>query len=319
MEAIDLTQRPGSWAQYVGQDQHVRMLRLAVESAKARKVALDHILLTADPGVGKTTLAILLAQEMTKGRPNTWRVVQPPITWIDWMTICDQASDGDVVIMDEAHRMVEGGKSKAEWLLAVLEDNVIQSALGPVRLPAITIIAATTDPDKIPPAIVSRFPIQVQLSPYDEEESGRIAQVHAKPMFTELGLPVPTAANCRALAGAAGSNPRAIRRLLALLRDLAITGAVEHGRGGYDIPAALRFADLTEDGLDRSARRYLQLLKDEFGGKAGAKAISSRMGTATDDVERLLLDRGYIARTSTGRQITPAGVTRALRLEEAAA
>jgi holliday junction DNA helicase RuvB len=314
---LDLTKYPASWPAYIGQTQAVRELKLAIASAKARKTSLEHIMLTAPPGVGKTALATLAAREMTKGRPNAqFLVIQPPITWIEWMTVCDKLHDGDVVVLDEAHRMVEGGKKNAEFWLSYLQDGVVTTACGHVAFPKVTVIAATTDPEKIPPAVMSRFGIQTELRPYSWEESAQIASVMAKSMFGELDLPMPSVANFRTLAGAASANPRAIRRLLGTLRDLAIVGEVTSERAGYDMNLVLEYADVTHDGLDRIARQYLSLLKGEFGGKAGAKAISSRIGQATDDAERVLLDRGFISRTTTGRQITAAGVTRALRLEE---
>lgn len=317
-QSIDLSKYPATWTEFIGQTQAVRELKLAITSARARKVALGHTILTAPPGIGKTSLATLAAREMVKGRPRSkWLLVQPPITWVDFAVLCDDLRDGDVLVVDEAHRLVEGGRKNSEWLLSYLQDGIIATARGFAEVPAVTIIAATTDPEKIPPAVMSRFNIQTQLEPYTEDEAAKIVQVTARSVLKGLHLPMPSPENARELAGASATNPRAIRRLLGTLRDLAITKEITHDGKGYDISLVLDFAGVTADGLDRTARAYLVALLDTFGGKAGQKAIAGLLPGQAEDAERTLLAKGFICRTTSGREITPAGIRRTSEIKAA--
>lgn len=316
-DTFDTSSYPDNWNSYVGQEPAKRQLKLAIASAKARRAPLGHVFLSGASGQGKTALATLIAREVTKGRKGAkWKLISPPVSWVQYVILVDDMADGDVVVFDEAHRLVEGGKRQAEWLLHLLENNVLASGRGLVQMPKITIIAATTDPEKLPDTIKGRFPIQPNLEPYSAEEAAKIVQVTAKKILGSCGLAPISPDNARVLASAGNHNPRAIRRLLTTLRDLAITGATEHDGKGYDVGQVLEFTGVTEDGLDRVAREYLRLLVDEFDGKAGARAISGRIGQATEDAERTLLERGLITRTTSGRQVSPAGVTRTLRLKE---
>jgi len=184
-------------------------------------------------------------------------------------------------------------------------------------MPKVTIVACTTEPEKIPEPILSRFMLRPVLEAYTEEEGAKIAKVMARTVL--VGLPEPSPGNFRTISSAANANPRAIRRLLTTLRDLAIVGGlVPTARGGYSMGDVLAMHDVTEDGLDRTARRYLDLLVNEFGGKAGARAIASRLGVSPADAELLLMDRGFLIRTTTGREITPLGVRRTVALAVAA-
>lgn len=312
----DLTQYPGRFEDFAGAEQAKRQLRLAIASAKARKAPLDHVLLTAPAGQGKTALAILVANEMTRARRGaSWNLVQPPMTWQQFVMHLDEMQDGDVLIIDEIHRVVEGGRKNAEFLLGYLNEGVIYTGRGAEVMPKVTIIAATTDPDKLPPAVTSRFPIQPVLPPYSPEEAAQIAKVMSRSVLS--GLPQPTLDNLRTIASAANFNPRAMRRLLITLRDLVVVGDLVHDKG-YDMAPVLAMADVTDDGLDSTARTYLELLLDEFAGRAGSRALSGRMGVPLDDTERVLLERGLITRTTNGRELSVAGVRRVKQLKEAA-
>lgn len=312
----DLSQYPARFDDFAGAEMAKQQLQLAIRSAKARKAPLDHVLLTAPAGQGKTALAILVASEMTKSRRDaTWNLIQPPLTWQQFVMHLDEMSDGDVLIIDEVHRIVEGGRKNAEFLLGYLNEGGVYTGRGFTPMPKVTIIAATTDPDKLPPAVTSRFPIQPVLPPYSPDEAAAIAKVTARSVLA--GLPQPSADNLRTVASAANYNPRAMRRLLITLRDLVVTGNLDHDRG-YDMDSVLAMADVTDDGLDSTARQYLQLMMDEFGGRAGSRALGGRMGVPLDDTERVLLERGLITRTSNGRELSVAGVRRVKQLKEAA-
>ena len=317
IEGIDTSQYPQRWGDFVGQVPAKRQLELAVASAKARRVPLDHVLLTAPSGVGKTALALLVAREMTKGTKRQVKFVSDRLSWVEALFLLDELDDGAVVVYDEFHKIVEGGKKGAEWMLHYLQDGVVVGARGPVQVAQVTFICATTEPGLLPDTVVSRFPLRPVLEPYTLLEAAGIARVTAKSVLA--GLPQPSAADLRVLAGAGNANPRAIRRLLTTLRDLAVTGAISGDTAGYGADAlaeVLIMHDVTQDGLDRTARRYLTALATELGGRAGVRALSDRLGVNPVDAERVLIDRGFVIRTTGGREITPQGVRRVRQLAE---
>ena len=307
---------PTKWADFIGQETAKRQIDLAVRSAKARKAPLDHVLLTAPTGYGKTALARLIADTLTAGTKRQVKVVSGPIKWVGAVMLLDDMRDGDVVLYDEFHKVMDGGKKHAEWLLHYLQDGVIVTGNRVVELPKVTIIATTNEPDRLPEAILSRFPIRPAFEPYSTDEAARIAKIMSKQILT--GLPDPTPKNLSVIAGASNANPRAIRRLISTVRDLAVTGSRPDPRTGYDMDEVLLMHDVTHDGLDRTARTYLTLLVHEFGGKAGQRAIASRVGVSVTDAESVLLSRGLITRSSSGREVTPAGIRRIKTLEVSA-
>lgn len=313
---LDVHNYPKTWNEYVGQDNAKKMLQLAAKSAKMRKAPLDHVLIAHQtPGIGKTALAVLTAREM--GRPV--RLVQGAIAQPEARLILADMKDRDVIFWDEFHQAMDGGRKNAEWLLTYLQDGLLAGPFGPEKQPRVTIIAATTDPQKLPPAIVSRF-IQPFLTEYDVEEAAKIAQVTSKKVLVPEGLPRLSLPQGRTVATAANRNPRAIEKLLSVLRDLTITGELKVTKGEYDLVGLLAFQGLTEDGLDEIARRYLATLVHEFKGKAGIRALADRISAPAGlaATEKVLLDRGYIARTGTGRELTRAGIDRFRELEAAA-
>lgn len=284
----------------------MKMLQVAAASARMRKEAMDHVLIAhPTPGIGKTALANLIATELR--RPC--RVISGRLTFQKARMILSQMKDRDVLFYDEIHRAAEGGKGKAEWMLHWLQDGVLMGPLGPESQPRITVIGATTHAHLLPPALLDRFTL-VPMQDYNAEEAGRIAQLMARKILVDL--PTLNKAESVAIASAAGSNPRAIRKLLTSLRDLTITRTLPLKAGRYDIPAFLAWQGITPDGLNQEAQRYLEALAVDFEGNAGVKALEERLrltgGIA--DIERVLMDKGFVARTRTGRMITQAGMTR---------
>lgn len=309
---IDFTEYPTRWSQYVGQEPAKRVLQVAAKSARIRRVPLDHVLIThPEPGVGKTALAMLVAKEMG----TKCKIVSGKIGKDAARLALSEMNDRDVLLYDEFHQVMDGGKKNAEWLLSYMQDGVIYTPMGAEDYPRVTLVAATTDPAKIPESILSRFPLRPPIEDYTDAEATRIAVIMSGKILH--GLPRLRTLDAAVIASAAHNNPRAIRQLLVVLRDMVITDTLEVQKGRYDISQLLEFQGITPDGLDRTAQQYLKALATEFGGSAGVKALEERLmqpgGLAT--TERTLMDKGYIARTRTGRTLTKDGITRYRALE----
>ena len=299
---------PRRWNDMIGQEPAKRMLQVAARAARMRKEPLDHVLIThPSAGIGKTALAALIASEMR--RPC--RVISGQLNAIGARMLFSEMKDCDLLLYDEFHKVVDGGRKYGEWLLHYLQDGALVGPTGPEAQPRVTIIAATTEAVRLPETITSRFPLQPPMCDYSHDEATRIVQLMAKSV---LGTEVPkvTKREAAQLATAAHHNPRAIRRLLTVLRDMTITDSLPLIRGHYDIPGLLAWQGITPDGLTLPAQKYLIVLASEFEGSAGVKPLEERLqqpgGLAT--VERMLMDKGLIAKTRTGRTLTQAGIAR---------
>lgn len=306
---LDLGDYPLTWDEYIGQPAAKRMLRIAAKSARMRKKALGHILIShPTPGVGKTALAALIAREMG----TTVRVVSGKIDVKRARMLFSELKDFDILLYDEAHQMMNGGKKDAEWFINYLQDGTIPGPRGNEIQPKVTIVAATTDAGKIPDAIAGRFLIQPPMEDYDEVEGAQIAVALSRKVLVPDGLPELHPDDATAIAAAANNNPRGMRRLLTVLLDLAITEELPVVDGRYDVPGLLDELCITDDGLDLTAQQYLETLGSEFDGQAGEKALEDRLGQAGGlaSIERLLMDKGYVVRTRTGRTLTRSGITR---------
>ena len=310
---------PATWDDFIGQGQAKRQLQVAIESAKQRGVPLNHVLLASgEPGIGKTALALLTALSME----TQIKMVSGKMKENEARIALAGMEDGDVLFMDEAHRLVQGGKGNAEWILHLLADGVLMGPRGPEEQAAITVIAATTDAGKLPDTITSRFPLQPVLKPYTDDEAAIIGVRRAGALF-DRPLPFPDADTLRAVARAGNNNPRTIGAILENLRDLAhvdletvCPDATENGgQQAYVLDEALQWMGLTPDGLTEVACRYLVTLVDEFAGQAGEKAMQDRLQEAgIQSVERTLMAKGLIAKTRQGRVATRDGILRAKEL-----
>ncbi len=292
---------PTTWDAFVGQQQAKRQLMVAARSAATRGATLDHCLLSSGvPGIGKTSLGLLTAAEM---RSNV-KVVSGKVDANAARLLFGQLKDGDVLFIDEIHTLVAGGKAKAEWLLHYMQDGVLMGPIGPEKQPKVTIIGATTDGGKLPDPIVDRFIHKPTLVPYSDTEVQRIALGMAARLFDDL--PLPTGDDLAIVAAAANNNPRKMRGILTTMRDLAVC------EGVANVHQALGLMGVTLDGLDTTAQRYLVVLATEFGGAAGERALRDRLQEgAIAQTERVLMDKGLIARTRGGRTLTQAGIRRA--------
>lgn len=298
-------QYPQTWKEYIGQEGAKARIQDQIARARERKEVVRHILIAdTEPGVGKTALAVLVAREIgarcftVSGTPNKAEVLQ----------LVQSMRDGDVLFVDEIHRLVVGGKGKAEWLLHLLQDGVVMGPTGIVKRLNITVIGATTDASRLPRTVLERFGPPVEMVRYNEDEAGLIALRCAQRVFPPL--PFPPVEDFELFIYAADFNPRRIKQLLELAVD------AHYGPDGYDPLMVLKRAGMTPDGLERTAQRYLVLLRQALGPMGEAQIRNLLNEASLSYVERRLAEKGYITFTRGGRTLTDVGVERADALVE---
>jgi Holliday junction DNA helicase RuvB len=305
------TSYPRTWDGYIGQTKAIVQIRAACYSARARQSNMDHVLIaTGHHGIGKTALAKLIAADLGTGLIE----IQGSISEDEARLMFAGMEDNDVLFWDEIHL---AATRKSSWLLSVLQDGVLITKRGVETLPKITVIAATTDAQKLPETILSRFKVRPLMEAYTDAEAARIAFGMATRLFDHPGLRIPSLETCVAVAVASNTNPRECDVLLTVLRDAALTGhATADTDGTYDLAMALEWQGTTADGLTRLAQDYLCTLLSVFEGQAGEKTIANALGepTAPRHTEKLLVSKGLLTITPTGRQITELGVERTVTL-----
>jgi Holliday junction DNA helicase RuvB len=316
-ELFEGTAYPRRWENYVGQDRAKAQLRAAIASAQMQGRRLDHILISSPvAGIGKTALALLTASTRDVGVLE----VSGKMDVKQLGMALRQMADGDILFVDEIHRLADGGKKNAEPFLHILQDGVLMTPTGPVTIPNVTVIGATTDKQKLDATIIGRFPVQVQLVEYTEDEAVIIARQHAERVgFGHEMLPLLEGEWLNEVARAGNCNPRLMVGVLTSLRDHALSCYPElprNERSGYDLTTALAWCGLTPDGLDETAQAYLMLLAGAFGGTAGEKAVAAALGekAGVQHTEQVLLHKGLILLTPRGRSLTEAGWDRAAQL-----
>lgn len=299
------TDYPRTWDGFVGQERAVAQLRAACFSARYRQQRMDHCLIASGiAGIGKTALAKLIAADLGTGLVE----ISGKVTVDDVRPILQGMQDNDVLFFDEIHQAVSGGAAKAEWLLQLLQDGALVTKSGVELLPKITVIAATTDVQKLPTTIIGRFPIKPVLQPYTAAQAEQIAHTVAKKLgFGDL---VPYYDDLSTIAVASNGNPRDMRALLIALRDSYLAYQA------YDLDLALDWVGVTKDGLTRVAQDYLIVLLTMFEGRGGEKSIGSALNEPGPlrHTEQLLVQAGYITITPSGREMTEDGVTRTVAL-----
>lgn len=307
---------PQSFNDFIGQEAARLQITSAVIAALQTKKVMRHVLFASGfPGVGKTALARLTAHLLDVGFVELGGKVRD----VDAAAALKEMQDGDVLFLDEIHRLVQGGKASAEWLLTLMQDGVLHTPTGVVQAPDITVIAATTDKQKLPQTILDRFKIVPPLEPYSAAEAIEIARLTAAQVgYGGEHLPMPTeSAWLTKVVRACDNNPRRIGTLLESNRDVAIASRDEAGspgnlsEDGYDISLALTWAGLTEDGLTQEMQDYLTTLV-HYGGSAGAATL--KMALHESDIvhtERALIQKGFIIITPRGRLLTDLGTPRA--------
>lgn len=316
--------RPKRLGEYVGQKSVTTKLEVFIAAAKARGAVLDHVLLSGPPGLGKTTLAHIIASEMG-GRVH---VVSGPTLdkSVDLMAILSNLQEGDVLFIDEIHRL---SSVVEEALYPAMEDKVIQVILGEgvsaqsVTVPVqnFTLVGATTQAGKLTAPLRDRFGIQLTLDFYSHDEMESILSRSSR----ILGITIE-ASEVVEIAKRSRGTPRVGNHLLARVRDFVdvFRGAglsgelsdrarsfakVDNASGVELIDKALQFLDVDHLGLQPTDRRYLKALIQNFkGGPAGIESIAASLSedrrTLEEMVEPYLLKENFILRTPRGRVAT---------------
>lgn len=303
---------PQSFEDFIGQDLACRRIHAAIESAISRDAPLDHILLASGtPGIGKTTLGRLIAAALGVGFVELGGAV----TDKDAILALRAMEDKDVMFLDEVHRLIQGNSSRADWLLTLLQDGKIQTPRGGVVAPKITVIAATTEAQKLRETILDRF-IKPVLVSYSTPEAVRIADYTARRLGfgVDPGTPMPEQRGwLTGVAKASDNNPRRMSDLISTVRDIALSTDLANASAteGYDLTQALEFSGLTPDGLTYGAVLYMLALyaNDGTAGVATIKAIVNEANL--DHTEKALITRGFINVSSRGRELTTSGMARA--------
>lgn len=299
--------RPPRFEDFTGQLKTVERLQVMVGAARTRGDALNHILLSGPPGLGKTTLALILGAEMgTQVRITSGPVVEKPG---DLAGLLTNLEEGDILFIDEIHRLT---KTVEEYLYSAMEDFRIDIMIdqGPnarsvrLNIPRFTLVGATTRVGLLSSPLRSRFTLQTRLNYYGREDLEKI--VHRSCGLLEIAIDGAGAAE---IAGRARGTPRIVNNLIHFVRDFAQQRA--DGVINREVAAqALELLEIDANGLDELDKRVLSIMAHHYrGGPVGLGTIAVGVGEETHTLEEVhepfLIQEGYLHRTPQGRVLTP--------------
>lgn len=305
---FDSALRPTSLGEFIGQQRVKDQLQLVLHAASGRGVSADHVLLAGPPGLGKTTLAMIIAAEMDA----PLRVTSGPTIQHagDLASILSSLLPGEVLFIDEIHRV---SRAAQELLYLAMEDFRVDVMVGkgpgatsiPLDLPAFTLVGATTRAGLLPAPLRDRFGFTAHLDFYDESDLRSIVQRSAAKLNIEMEI-----AAGNELASRSRGTPRIANRLLRRARDYNQV----HSNGALDLQTtnkALELYEVDDFGLDRLDRAVLVALVDKFsGGPVGLATLAISVGEEPETIETVcepfLVRQGLISRTTRGRVATQA-------------
>ena len=306
-EGIERALRPKDLNEYVGQEKTRSQLKIFIDAAKKREEALDHVLLFGPPGLGKTTLAHIIAKEMEVNLRQTSGPVLEKTG--DLAAILSNLESNDVLFIDEIHRL---SPVIEEILYPAMEDYRLDIMIGEgpsarsvkLDLPAFTLIGATTRAGMLTNPLRDRFGIVSRLEFYNQNELSKIVQRSANLLEVDID-----SQGALEIAKRSRGTPRIVNRLLRRVRDFAEVKA----NGSIDklvADQALKMLDVDIAGLDLMDRSLLEAIIEKFsGGPVGldnlASAIGEEKDTIEDVIEPYLIQQGYLMRTPRGRVATP--------------
>jgi Holliday junction DNA helicase RuvB len=304
---LDSALRPATLDDYIGQESVKANLRVAIEAARGRRDSLDHTLLYGPPGLGKTSLAYIIAREMSVNiRSTSGPVIERPG---DLAALLTNLEAGDVLFIDEIHRL---NRVVEEILYPAMEDFQIDVMIGQgpsarsikLDLKPFTLVGATTRAGLLSAPLRNRFGVSLRLDFYSAAELGEIVRRSA------VKLEVPIDADGAAeIARRARGTPRIANRLLRRVRDFAQVRA----QGAITMAVAaqgLQLLEVDQRGFDRMDRALLLALIDKFGGgPVGVETLAAAIGEEADTIEDVyepfLIQEGFLSRTPKGRVATP--------------